>query len=183
MGERLEEAKRFLRNILAEGSVDSELVRKKAAEAGISEKTLKRAKAALSVKSSRAGSWSSLWSLPAEHTPSFEAKPDERLPATLPTESRGIAWLRENPEAVAEAVRENRGLLSHTARQLGVHRNSLARLRDENDWVRDLVMEAQESLVDELEDVAFGRALRGQSATAYVFAQDEGQGTRLRRGR
>ena len=69
--------------------------------------------------------------------------------------------MRENPEAVAEAVRENRGLLSHAARQLGVHRNSLARLRDENDWVRDLVEEAQESLVDELEDTAFGRALRG----------------------
>ena len=42
-----------------------------------------------------------------------------------------------------------------------MHRNSLARFRDENDWVRDLVEEAQESLVDELEDVAFGRALRG----------------------
>ena len=69
--------------------------------------------------------------------------------------------MRENPEAVAEAVRVNRGLLSYAARELGVHRNSLARLRDENDWVRDLVEEAQESLVDELEDVAFGRALRG----------------------
>ena len=69
--------------------------------------------------------------------------------------------MRENPDAVAEAVRENWGLLNHAARQLGVHRNTLARLRDENDWVRDLVEEAQESLVDELEDVAFGRALRG----------------------
>ena len=69
--------------------------------------------------------------------------------------------MRDNPETVAEAVRENRGLLSYAARELGVHRNSLARLRDENDWVRDLVEEAQESLVDELEDVAFGRALRG----------------------
>src|SRR5829696_6321081 len=161
MGGRLEEAKIFLRNILAEGSVDSELVRKKAAEAGISEKTLKRAKAALGVKSSRAGSWSSLWSLPAEHTPSSEAKPDESLPAILPTASQGIAWLRENPEAVGVAIRENRGLLSHAARQLGVHRNSLSRLRDEDERVRDLVEEAQESLVDELEDVAFGRALRG----------------------
>src|SRR5215216_7514367 len=161
MGGRLEEAKRFLRNILAEGSVDSELVRKKAAEAGISEKTLKRAKAALSVKSSRAGSWSSLWSLPTEHTPSSEAKPDENVPAILPTASRGIAWLRENPEAVAEAVRENRGLLTHAARQLGVHRNSLSRLRDEDERVRELVEEAQEALVDELEDIAFDRALRG----------------------
>jgi len=174
MGGRLEEAKRFLREILAEGPVDSELVRKKAAEAGISAKTLRRAKAALGIKSSRAGSWCSIWSLSAKQGSSSEAKLDENVPAILPTASRGIAWLRENPEAVAEAVRENRGLLSHTARQLGVHRNSLARLRDENDWVRDLVMEAQESLVDELEDVAFGRALRGQSATAYVFAQDEG---------
>src|SRR5215207_4153002 len=69
--------------------------------------------------------------------------------------------IREKAEAVGAAIRENRGLLSHAARQLGVHRNSLSRLRDENDWVRDLVMEAQESLVDELEDVAFGRALRG----------------------
>jgi hypothetical protein len=161
MSRRLEEAKMFLQNVLADGPVDSELVRKKAAEAGISEKTLKRAKAALGVKSSRAGSWCSMWSLPAEHTPPSEAKPDASLPAILPTASRGITWLRENPEAVAEAVRENRGLLSHAARQLGVHRNSLARLRDENDWVRDLVEEAQESLVDELEDVAFGRALRG----------------------
>jgi hypothetical protein len=32
---------------------------------------------------------------------------------------------------------------------------------DEDDRVRDLVMEAQESVVDELEDAAFGRALRG----------------------
>src|SRR5215207_6790896 len=161
MGGRLEEAMRFLKNILAEGSVDSETVRRKAVEAGISEKTLKRAKAALGVKSSRAGSWSSLWSLPAEQVPPSEAKTDESLPATLTAATRGIAWLRENPEAVAEAVRENRGLLSHAARQLGVHRNSLARLRDEDERVRDLVEEAQESLVDELEDVAFGRALRG----------------------
>jgi len=158
---RLEEAKKFLRNILAEGSLDSETVRKRAAEAGISEKTLKRAKLALGVRSSRAGSWCSLWSLPAEQVSSSEAKPDESLPATLPTATRGIVWLRKNPEAVAEAVRENRGLLSHAARQLGVHRNSLARLRDEDERVRDLVEEAQESLVDELEDVAFGRALRG----------------------
>ena len=161
MGGRLEEAKGFLRHTLSEGPVDSEAVRKKAAEAGISAKTLKRAKAALGIKSSRAGSWCSLWSLPAEQTPSSEAKTDESLPATLPTASRGIAWLRENSEAVAKAVRENRGLLSYAARELGVHRNSLARFRDENDWVRDLVEEAQESLVDELEDVAFGRALRG----------------------
>jgi hypothetical protein len=161
MGGRLEEAMRFLGNILAEGPVDSETVRRKAAEAGISEKTLKRAKSDLGVESRRAGSWSSLWSLPAEQTPSSEAKTDESLPATLPTASRGIAWLRENSEAVAEAVRENRGLLSYAARELGVHRNSLARFRDENDWVRDLVEEAQESLVDELEDVAFGRVLRG----------------------
>jgi hypothetical protein len=56
MGERLEEAKIFLRNFLAEGPVDSEVVRKQAAEAGITEKTLKRAKAALGVGSSRAGS-------------------------------------------------------------------------------------------------------------------------------
>jgi hypothetical protein len=161
MSRRLEEAKMFLQDVLADGPIDSGVVREKAAEAGISEKTLQRAKAALGVKSSRAGSWSSLWSLPAEQGSSSEAKPDERLPATLPTASRGIAWLRENPEAVAEAVRENRGLLTHAARQLGVHRNSLSRLRDENDWVRDLVEEAQESLVDELEDVAFGRALRG----------------------
>ena len=161
MSRRLEEAEMFLSNILADGPVDSGVVREKAGEAGISEKTLKRAKAALGIKSSRAGSWCSMWSLPGEHTPSSEAKPNENLPATLPTASRGIAWLRENVDAVAEAVRENRGLLSHAARQLGVHRNSLARLRDENDWVRDLVEEAQESLVDELEDVAFGRALRG----------------------
>src|SRR5215204_2014695 len=161
MSRRLEEAEMFLSNILADGPVDSGVIREKAVEVRISEKTLKRAKAALGVKSSRAGSWSSLWSLPAEHAPSSEAQPDESLPATLPTASRGIAWLRENPEAVGTAIRENRGLLSHAARQLGVHRNSLARLRDENDWVRDLVEEAQESLVDELEDVAFGRALRG----------------------
>jgi len=151
----------FLQDVLADGPIDSGVVREKAAEAGISEKTLKRAKAALGVKSRRAGSWCSLWSLPAEQGSSSEAKPDERLPATLPIASRGIGWLRENVDAVAEAVRENRGLLSHAARQLGVHRNSLARPRDENDWVRDLVIEAQESLVDELEDVAFGRALRG----------------------
>ena len=69
--------------------------------------------------------------------------------------------MRQNPEAVADAVRENRGLLTHAARQLGVHRNSLSRLRDEDEKVRDLVEEAQEALVDELEDVAFGRALRG----------------------
>ena len=161
MSRRLEEAEMFLSNILADGPVDSGVVREKAGEAGISEKTLKRAKAALGIKSSRAGSWCSLWSLPAEHTPSSEAKPDQSLPATLATASRGIAWLRENPEAVAEAVRKNWGLLTHAARQLGVHRNSLAHLRDENDWVRDLVEEAQESLVDELENVAFGRALRG----------------------
>src|SRR5215218_6441698 len=127
MSRRLEEAKMFLQDVLADGPIDSGVVREKAAEAGSSS----------------------------------EAKPDERLPATLPIASRGIGWLRENVDAVAEAVRENRGLLSHAARQLGVHRNSLARLRDENDWVRDLVIEAQESLVDELEDVAFGRALRG----------------------
>jgi hypothetical protein len=161
MGGRLEEAKEFLGNMLAEGPVDSETVRRKAAEAGISEKTLKRAKAALGIKSRRAGSWCSMWSLPAEQTPSSEAKTDESLPATLPAASRGISWLRQNPDAVAKAVRENRGLLTHAARQLGVHRNSLSRLRDEDERVRDLVEEAQESLVDELEDVAFGRALRG----------------------
>src|SRR5918994_4491970 len=161
MDERLEEAKLFLSNVLAEGRVDSEVVRKKAAEAGITEKTLKRAKAAIGVGSSRAGSWCSLWSLPAEQAAPSEAKPDGAPRANLPATSRGIAWLRENPEAVAEAVRENRGLLTHAARQLGVHRNSLARLRDEDDGVRNLVAEAQESLVDELEDVAFGRALRG----------------------
>jgi hypothetical protein len=161
MGGRLEEAKIFLRNVLAEGPVDSEAVRKKAAEAGISEKTLKRAKAALSVGSSRAGSWCSLWSLPAEQASPSEAKPDGVPPARLPAPSRGIGWLRENPQAVAKAVRENRGLLTHAARQLGVHRNSLSRLKDEDAGVRDLVTEAQESLVDELEDVAFGRALKG----------------------
>jgi hypothetical protein len=161
MGERLEEAKIFLRNVLAEGSVDSEVVRKKAAEAGISEKTLKRAKAALGVGSSRAGSWCSLWNLPVEPAAPSEVKPDGGPPAKLPATSRGIAWLRENPEAVAEAVRENRGLLTHAARQLGVHRNSLSRLRDENDEMRNLVVEAQESLVDELEETAFSRALRG----------------------
>jgi hypothetical protein len=161
MSGRLEEATRFLRNVLAEGPVDSGVVRKKAAEARITEKTLKRAKAALGVESSRAGSWCSLWSLPAEQAAHSEAKPTAAPPAKLPATSRGIAWLRENSEAVAEAVRENRGLLTHAARQLGVHRNSLARLRDEDDSVRDLVMEAQESLVDELEDTAFSRALRG----------------------
>src|SRR5829696_6503900 len=36
---RLEEAKKFLRNVLADGPVDSGSVRKKATEAGISEKT------------------------------------------------------------------------------------------------------------------------------------------------
>ena len=157
----MEEAKIFLWNALVDGPVDSEVVRKKAAEVGISEKTLKRAKAALGVRSSRAGSWCSLWSLPAEQAAPPEAKPDGASPATLPAPPRGIAWLRENPETVAEAVRENRGLLTHAARQLGVHRNSLARLKDEDPGVRDLVAEAQESLVDELEDVAFGRALRG----------------------
>jgi hypothetical protein len=161
MGERLEEAKLFLSNVLAEGPVDSEVVRKKAAEAGITEKTLKRAKAAIGVGSSRAGSWCSLWSLPAEQAAPSEAKPDGAPQANLPATSRGIAWLRENPEAVAEAVRENRGLLTHAARQLGVHRNSLARLRDEDEGVRNLVTEAQESLMDELEDTAFSRALRG----------------------
>jgi hypothetical protein len=161
MGERLEEAKLFLRNVLAEGPVDSEVVRKKAAEAGITEKTLKRAKAAIGVGSSRAGSWCSLWSLPAEQAAPSEAKPGGIPQANLPATSRGIAWLRENPGAVAEAVRDNHGLLTYAARQLGVHRNSLSRLRDEDDRVRDLVMEAQESLVDELEDVAFGRALKG----------------------
>src|SRR5918994_7675904 len=161
MDERLEEAKIFLRNVLADDPVDSGVVREKAAEAGITEKTLKRAKAAIGVGSSRAGSWCSLWSLPAEQAAPSEAKPDGAPQANLPATSRGIAWLRENPEAVAEAVRENRGLLTHAARQLGVHRNSLARLRDEDDGVRNLVAEAQESLVDELEDTAFGRALRG----------------------
>jgi hypothetical protein len=161
MGGRLEEAKGFLRHTLSAGPIDSESVRKQAVEAGISEKTLKRAKSALGVASRRAGSWCSLWRLPAEQPPSSEAKPNENLPATLSTASRGITWLRENPEAVAEAVRENRGLLSHAARQLSVHRNSLARLRDEDESIREMVMEAQESLVDELEDVAFGRALRG----------------------
>jgi hypothetical protein len=161
MGERLEEAKIFLRNVLVEGPVDSEVVRKKTAEAGISEKTLKRAEAALGIGSSRAGSWCSLWSLSAEQAAPPEAKPGEASQTKLPALSRGIAWLRENPKAVAEAVRENRGLLTYAARQLGVHRNSLSRLRDEDDRVRDLVMEAQESLVDELEDTAFGRALRG----------------------
>src|SRR5215204_2851045 len=161
MGERLEEAKLFLSNVLADGPVDSEVVRKNAAEAGTTEKTLKRAKAAIGVGSSRAGSWCSLWSLPAEQAAPSEAKPDGAPQANLPATSRGIAWLRENPEAVAEAVRENRGLLTQAARQLGVHRNSLARLRDEDEGVRNLVVEAQESLVDELEDVAFGRALRG----------------------
>lgn len=111
MGERLEEAKMYLRNALAEGPVDSEVVRRKAAEAGISEKTLKRAKAALGVGSSRAGSWCSLWHLSAEHAAPSEVKPEGALPAKLPAASRGIAWLRENPEAVADAVRENRKLL------------------------------------------------------------------------
>src|SRR5215204_3275620 len=157
MGGRLEEAKGFLMYTLSEGPVDSESVKKKAVEAGISEKTLKRAKSALGVESRRAGSWCSLWSLPAGKDATSEEKPDESLPPPLPAASRGIAWLRENPNAVAEAVRENWGLLNHAARQLGVHRNTLARLRDENDWVRDLVEEAEASLVDELEDVAFGR--------------------------
>src|SRR5215204_2102846 len=161
MGERLEEAKLFLRKVLADGPVDSGTVRKKAAEAGITEKTLKRAKAALGVGSSRAGSWRSVWSLPTGQAAPSEAKPDGAPQAKLPATSRGIAWLRENPEAVAEAVRDNHGLLTYAARQLGVHRNSLSRLRDEDQGVRELVAEAQESLVDELEDVAFGRALRG----------------------
>src|SRR5215213_8531615 len=104
MGERLEEAKLFLRNVLADGPVDSEAVRKKAAEAGITEKTLKRAKAALSVKSSRAGSWRSVWSLPAEQASPSEAKPEGGPPAKLPAPSRGIGWLRKNPQAVAKAV-------------------------------------------------------------------------------
>src|SRR5687767_8551830 len=102
MGERLEEAKIFLRNVLADGPVDSEVVRKKAAEAGITEKTLKRAKAALGVGSSRAGSWCSLWSLPAEPAVPSQAQPDRAPASNLPVASRGIAWLRENPEAVAE---------------------------------------------------------------------------------
>jgi hypothetical protein len=161
MSRRLEDAKAFLTNVLADGPVDSGVVREKAAEVGISEKTLKRAKAALGVESSRAGSWCSLWSLPAEPAVPSQAQPDRAPAATLPAASRGIAWLRENPEAVAEAVRENRGLLTYAARQLGVHRNSLARLRDEDDRLRALVTEAQESLVDELEAAAFGRALRG----------------------
>jgi hypothetical protein len=161
MRERLGEAKTFLANALAGGPVDSGFVREKAAEAGISEKTLKRAKAALGVESSRVGSWSSLWSLPAEPAAPSQAQLNGATAATLPAASRGIAWLRENPEAVAEAVRENRGLLTHAARQLGVHRNSLSRLRDEDARVRDLVAEAQESLIDELEEVAFGRALQG----------------------
>src|SRR5215204_6449968 len=87
MSRRLEEAKMFLQNFLADGPIDSGVVKEKAAEAGISEKTLKRAKAALGVESSRAGSWCSMWSLPAEHAPSSEAQPDESLPATLPTAS------------------------------------------------------------------------------------------------
>src|SRR5215212_2326442 len=102
MGERLEEAKIFLRNVLAEGPVDSEVVRKRAAEAGISEKTLKRAKATLRVESSRAGSWCSLWSLPTEQAAPSKVNPYRASLAKLATPSLGIAWLRENPEAVAE---------------------------------------------------------------------------------
>src|SRR5215203_4504878 len=100
MSSRLEEAKKYLKSTLADGPVDSELVKKKAAEAGISQKTLKRAKADLGVESSRAGSWCSMWSLPAEQGTSYEAKPEENLPAPLPATSRGIAWLRQNPEVV-----------------------------------------------------------------------------------
>jgi hypothetical protein len=89
-------------------------------------------------------------------------------------------------------IRKNRGLLTHAAQQLGVHRNSLARLRDENDDLRNLVTEAQESLVDELEEAAFSRALRGggnqqllmfllktkAKARGYVEAAREREATR-----
>jgi hypothetical protein len=55
----LEEATEFLREVLADGSAWSKQVKKEAREAGISEITLKRAKAALGVRSEKEadGSW------------------------------------------------------------------------------------------------------------------------------
>lgn len=73
----LEEARAFLRELLADGPVAAETARAEARKAGIAEATLRRAKAGLGVRSEKTGfqqpcGWS--WALP---TPDEGARPDE----------------------------------------------------------------------------------------------------------
>ena len=64
----LKEAMEILREVLGEGPADGKRVQREASEAGITDRTLRRAKTALGVKSKRegglgpAGRW--VWSLP-----------------------------------------------------------------------------------------------------------------------
>ncbi len=68
----LSEAKEFLYDELREGPMAAKQVKKNAREADVAERTLKRAKADLRVKSTKQGDGSWVWSLPPE-----EAKGDQ----------------------------------------------------------------------------------------------------------
>jgi len=94
-----DDAADFLREVLAAGSVKAKEVFKQAREAGISERTLRRAQRALGVKPTRAGyggggSW--VWGLPAGHRcpPATPADPHTQSVAIF--EERGHLWANDS---------------------------------------------------------------------------------------
>jgi hypothetical protein len=95
----LEEAVEFLRSILSEGPVSANEVKDEAAESGISEKTLYRAKRALDVAARREGEtgrqgggrW--VWALPMINLVKTNGWPSK--PATLGENPENPAYLRQ----------------------------------------------------------------------------------------
>jgi hypothetical protein len=153
---KLEQAKAFLREQLAGGPVQGRIVAERAEEEGINSRTLRRAREALGVRSIRTAvgqPW--LWAMPAD-TPAISSVEQgvEILPARPSGVSDRETILREisrvyaDPPALWAALERHRGLLGPTAETLGVSREALEFLEQEDENVSELVRRAVERALD-----------------------------------
>ena len=115
----LSEAKDFLIEELAEGPMAAEQVRKDARATGVSERTLKRAKRNLGVRSEKEGDGSWIWVLPEREVEEGQA-PSAGTLGTVGTLGKGAnprsdsaAYLREEGQGGQEGQEDQRRECDH----------------------------------------------------------------------
>jgi hypothetical protein len=154
--QKLSEAKDFLAEQLAEGSVEVVVILERAEEAGISKATLRRAKGALGVRSYTSGvgaPW--MWRLPERaetsateiavrgEDPAYEV--GDPSGATL---GREIRQVYDDPSTLWRALLASRGLLGPASEELGVSREALELVAEEDPNVAELIRRATERALD-----------------------------------
>lgn len=120
------EAEDFLRELLADGPVDAQIVKQAAREDGIAEKTLWRAKSKLGVKTNdRAGfgrGYPSRWSLPGHETPTRAIQNDGSLGQKWPSrESAEQATVQAPVASVASVFEEREASEGNTSNESNGH--------------------------------------------------------------